>query len=229
VRHCILHRLLAYVDGALLNVALSSDVGSRYVADTVTGSCWFDDLQHFLDLGPQVSGPALKLAEHLHQHRRAASAEDAHTPWETAPPYRRRPTNRRCLGRIMLVCADPDQAIGSSCSHYGDEGTISNWAGSIHDLRRQQLTAAQPRLIIIIADTAAALRTLPFLENDCQRAVFAIRGLNDELHLALTDIELDELIDALAAESNHEPNRRSQRQLDNAYDALTAASDRPRW
>jgi hypothetical protein len=146
-------------------------------------------------------GPALKLAEHLTSIAAAASAGDAHTPWETALPCRRRPANRRCPGRIMVVCPDPDQSIGWRCSHCGDDGTISNWAGSIYDLRRQQLTAAQPRRVIIIdADTAAILRTLPLLDKDCQRAVFAICGLNDELHLALTDIELDELIDALAAE-----------------------------
>ncbi|MGE0220378.1 hypothetical protein [Mycolicibacterium sp.] len=187
------------------------------------------DLQHFLDLGPDTPGPARKLAEHLAGIVAAASAGDAHTPWETALPCRRRPANRRCPGRITVVCPQPDQPIGWRCTCCGDDGTISNWSASIYDLRRQQLTAAQPRHDIIIdADTAAILRTLPFLDNDCQRAVFAIRALNNELHLAMTDTELDELINTLAAESNHEPHRRRQRQLDTAYDALTAATDQPR-
>lgn len=188
------------------------------------------DLQHFLDLGPDTPGPARKLAEHLSGIVAAASAGDAHTRWETALPCRRRPANRRCPGRIMVICPDPDQPIGWRCSHCDDDGTISNWAGSIYDLRRQKLTAAQPRRDILIdADTAAILRTLPLLDNDCQRAVFAIHSDDNELHLAMTEIELDELIDALAAESNHEPNRRRQRQLDTAYDALTAVTDSPRW
>lgn len=187
------------------------------------------DLQHFLDLGPDTPGPARKLAEHLAGIVAAASAGDAHTPWETALPCRRRPANRRCPGRITVVCPQPDQPIGWRCTCCGDDGTISNWSASIYDLRRQQLTAAQPRHDIIIdADTAAILRTLPFLDNDCQRAVFAIRALNNELHLAMTDTELDELINTLAAESNHEPHRRRQRQLDTVYDALTAATDQPR-
>lgn len=68
-----------------------------------------------------------------------------------------------------MVCPDLDQPIGWHCSHCGVDGTISNWAGSIYDLRRRQLTAAQPRRDILIdADTAAILRTLPFLNNDCQ-------------------------------------------------------------
>jgi hypothetical protein len=187
------------------------------------------DLQHFLDLDPDTPGPARNLAEHLAGIVAAASAGDAHTQWETALPCRRRPANRHCPGRIMVVCPQPDQPIGWRCNHCGDDGTISNWAGSIYDLRRQHLTAAQPlRDIVIDTDSAAILRTLPFLDNDCQRAVFAIRNHNNELHLALTDTELDELIDAVAAESNHEPNRRRQRQLDAAYEALTAITDQPR-
>lgn len=186
------------------------------------------DLQHFLDLGPDTPGPVRKLAEHLAGIVAAASAGDAHIPWETALPCRRRPANRRCPGRITVVCAHPDQPIGWRCSHCADDGTISNWAGSIYDLRRRQLTAAPPRHDIIIdADTAAILRTLLFLDNDCQRAVFAIRQHDNTLHLALTDTELDELIDTLAAESNHEPHRPRQRQLDTAYDALTAAAADP--
>jgi hypothetical protein len=188
------------------------------------------DLQHFLDLGPDTPGPARKLAEHLTGIVAAASAGDAHTLRETALPCPRRPGNRRCPGRISVVCPQSDQPIGWRCSHCGDDGTISNWAGSIYDLRRQHLTATQPhRDIIVDAATAAVLRTLPFLDNDCQRAVFAIRADDDALHLVLTDTELDDLIDALAAESNHEPNRRRQRRLDSAYDALIAATDQPRW
>ena len=186
------------------------------------------DLQHFLDLDPDTPGPARNLAEHLAGIVAAASAGDAHTQWETALPCRRRPANRHCPGRIMVVCPQPDQPIGWRCNHCGDDGTISNWAGSIYDLRRQHLTAAQPlRDIVIDTDSAAILRTLPFLDNDCQRAVFAIRNHNNELHLALTDTELDELIDAVAAESNHEPNWRRQRQLDAAYGAVTAITYLP--
>lgn len=188
------------------------------------------DLQHFLDLDPDTPGPARKLAEHLTGIVAAASAGHAQTVWETALLCPRRPGNRRCPGRISVACPQPDQPIGWRCGHCGDDGTISNWADSIYDLRRQQLTATQPhRDIIVDTETAAILRTLPLIDSDCQRAVFAIRADDDTLHLALTDTELDDLIDALAAESNHEPNRRRQRQLDTAYDALTAATDQPRW
>ncbi len=82
--------------------------------------------------------------------------------------------------------------------------------------------------IVLDAEIAAALRALPFLDTDCQRAVFAIRAHDNRLHLAVTDTELDELIGTIAAEANHEPNRRRQRRLDAAFDTLTAATDQLR-
>jgi len=50
------------------------------------------------------------------------------------------------------------------------------------------------------------------------------------LHASTADLE--ELSEAVAAEANHEPNRRRQRRLDDAFDALENAarnmSRRPR-
>jgi hypothetical protein len=40
---------------------------------------------------------------------------------------------------------------------------------------------------------------------------------------------LDELTGALAAEANHEPNRRRQQRLDAAFDALNTAAQTHRW
>lgn len=118
----------------------------------------------------------------------------------TALPCRRRPANRICLGRIIVFWTQPEQPIDWCCSRCGDDGTISNWTESIYDLRLQRLSAAESVCdIIVTADIAAALRTLPFLDKDCRRAVFAIRAYNDSRQLALTNTEFDELISAPAA------------------------------
>ena len=42
--------------------------------------------------------------------------------------------------------------------------------------------------------------------------------------LAATDDDLEELIGAVTAEANHEPNRRRQQRLDAAFDALNDAT-----
>jgi plasmid stabilization system protein ParE len=42
--------------------------------------------------------------------------------------------------------------------------------------------------------------------------------------LTVTDEDLEELLGFVAAEANHEPNRRRQRRLDTAFEALNAAA-----
>ena len=186
------------------------------------------DLHHFLDLPPDIPGPARQLGEHLGSIVAAATAGD--TAWESAVPCRRRPANRRCPGRIIVVCTQPGTPIGWHCGRCGDDGTISNWAATPYDLRRQQLALAQPlHEIVVDAEIAATLRTLQFLDTDCQRAVFAIHAHDNSLHLAVTDTDLDELVGAVAAEANHEPNRRRQQRLDAAFDALTTATQTRDW
>jgi hypothetical protein len=85
------------------------------------------DLRHFLDLGVDAPGPALRLAEQLSSIVRAATAGDGQTTWETALPCRRRHGNRRCPGR-MIVLREPDASVPICwrCSACDDEGTISN-------------------------------------------------------------------------------------------------------
>ena len=119
------------------------------------------DLHHFLDLTADTPGPARRLGEHLASIVAAATAGDAGTAWESALPCRRRPANRPCPGRIIVICTQPDTPIGWQCSRCGDDGTISNWADTPYDLRRQQLAVAEPlHAIVLEAEIAAAFAPL---------------------------------------------------------------------
>jgi hypothetical protein len=183
------------------------------------------DLNHFLDLPEDTPGPARRLAEHLGNIVRAATAGDAGAAWETALPCRRRPGNRRCPGRMIVLRTEPPAPIRWQCSICDDEGIISNWAGSPFDLRRRRLTLAGPASEIVIPnEVAAALRELRLLDADCERLVFRIRARNDRAVLSATGNDLDELIGFVAAEANHEPSRRRQQRLDTAFDVLSSAA-----
>ena len=186
------------------------------------------DLHHFLDLPPDTPGPARRLAEHLSSIVRAATAGDAQIAWESALPCRRRPANRRCPGRLIVQRSEPGSSIRWRCSVCGDEGVISNWEESPFDLRRRRLALiGAVHEIAIPNEAAAALRELRLLDTDCERLVFGIRAHNRGAILEVTDEQLDELIESVAAEANHESNRRRQQRLDAAYDALNTATQSP--
>lgn len=102
------------------------------------------DLHHFLDLPEDTPGPARRLAEHLGNIVRAATAGDTATVWENALPCRRRPTNRRRPGRMSVLRTETGAPIRWQCSICDDQGVISNGEDSPFDLRRRQITVAQP-------------------------------------------------------------------------------------
>jgi hypothetical protein len=186
------------------------------------------DLRHFLDLPAGTPGPARRLAEHLGNIVRAATAGDAGTTWESALPCRRRPASRRCPGRMIVLRTEPPAPIRWQCSICDDEGIISNWADSPFDLRRRRLTLAHPvNELVIPNEVAAVLRELQLPDADCERVVFRIRAHNDRAVLPATDGDLDELIGFVAAEANHEPSRRRQQRLNTAFDALSNAAQAP--
>jgi hypothetical protein len=186
------------------------------------------DLHHFLDLPEDTPGPARRLAEQLSSIVRAATAGDARTAWESALPCRRRPGNRRCPGRMIVLRTGPGAPIRWQCGVCGDDGMISNWEDSPFDLRRRRLTVAGAIGEYLISDeVAAALRGLRLLDADCARLVFGIRAHHDGAILAASDGDLEELIGSVAAEANHEPERRRRQRLDAAFDALNAAVRTP--
>jgi hypothetical protein len=186
------------------------------------------DLNHLLDLPEITPGPARRLAGHLGNIVRAATAGDAGTAWESALPCRRRPASQRCAGRIIVLRTEAPAPIRWQCSVCEDEGVISNWEDSASDLRRRQLTLAEATSQVGISnEVAATLRGLQLLDTDFERLVFRIHAHNDHAILAVTDDDLDELIGFVAADANNEPSRRRQQRLDAAFDALSAAARTP--
>lgn len=182
------------------------------------------DLRHLLDLPPDTPGPARRLAEHLGSIVRAATAGDAGSAWASALPCRRRPANRACLGRVIVLRTELDAPIEWQCGVCADAGVISNWSDSVFDLRRRSLAVVQPAHDIVIPnEVAAALRDLQLLDPDGERLVCRVRAHDDGAVLSASDDDLEELIGSVAAEANHEPNRRRQQQLNAAFDELNKA------
>lgn len=126
---------------------------------------------------------------------------------------------------ITIVWAQASAPIRWWCTVCDDEGVISTWADTPYDLRRRRLSVAGTVDEVIVSDeTAAALRELVLLDPECERLVFGMRAHPDGAVLLASADDLEELIGFVAAEANHEPNRRRQHRLDAAFNALTEAA-----
>jgi hypothetical protein len=185
------------------------------------------DLRHFLDLPDDAPGPARKLADHLGSIVRAATSAPAGASWVSALPCRRRPDRRLCPGRIALCRPDVPPRIEWRCTSCGDDGVISGWEGSYFDLRAPR-SAVAPRdtsEVPVSDEVLATLRGMLLLDSACERLVYRARATEGGPVLAFNEEGLDELLGFVAAEANHEPNRRRRQRLDEAFEVLNDASD----
>ncbi len=187
------------------------------------------DLRHFLDLPDDVPGPARRMAERLTSIVRAATAGDAGAEWASALPCDRRPGRRPCPGHVAVLRTDVPPSIAWRCTSCGDEGVISGWERSPYDLRspNPRPNSADKRMVVIPAGTAATLRDLQLLDSDTERLIFRAQACEGGVALVGDDDDLDQLIGYVAAEANHEDNRRRQRRLDDAYEILTRVLETP--
>jgi hypothetical protein len=187
------------------------------------------DLRHFLDMPDDAPGPARKMAEYLSSVVRAATAGKAGAAWVSALACRRRPGNRPCPGHIAVFRADLPAPIEWRCTSCGDEGLISGWEDSPFDLRLPRSSrAGEAKTEVLVSDeVAATLRSLRLLDTDRERLVFQARASSEGIELPADDQDLDDLIGFVAAEANHETNRRRQNSLDVVFAVLSDALDVP--
>ncbi|WP_009476166.1 DUF3024 domain-containing protein [Rhodococcus sp. JVH1] len=76
-------------------------------------------------------------------------------------------------------------------------------------------------------EVAATLRGIMLLDTDCERIVFRAYVDGDDIIVPVSDEDLEELIGYVAADANHEPNRRRQQRLDAAFTVLSEAVENP--
>lgn len=194
----------------------------RYRHDAVLVS----DLRHFLDLPVDAPTPARRLAEHLTSVVRAATTRDPGTSWVGALRCRRRPGHRACPGFIAVLRTEIPSSIEWRCMSCGDEGVINGWERSPFDLRADSTEDESADLVrtVITAEIAATLQSLMLVDAACERLIFSSSVVDSRIVLTGHIDDLDELTGYVAAEANHEPDRRRQKRLDVAFDALTAAA-----
>ena len=183
------------------------------------------DLRHFLDLPSDTPTPARRMAEHLTLIVRAATAGDAGFRWVSALTCGRRPGHRACPGHLAVFRTDVPASIEWRCTSCGDEGVISGWERSPFDLRTGGTDhgSTDPVRVVIPSEVAATLRGLQLVDSAGERLVFRASVTAEGIVLAATEDDLDELTGYVAAEGNHEEDRRRQKRLDAAFELLNNA------
>jgi hypothetical protein len=165
------------------------------------------------------------MADHLTAVVRAATAAAAGVEWIGALPCGRRPGRRSCAGHIAVSRTDVPPEIWWRCTSCGDQGVVHGWEGSPFDLRGpvKDDDSRHVLRVVVPSEVAATLRTILFLDLDCERLVFRATPSEEGVVLAGHDDDFDELVGAVAAEANHEPDRRRSKQLGAAFDLLHGA------
>lgn len=163
------------------------------------------------------------MAEHLTFVVRAATAGDPGLPWVSALSCRRRPRRRACPGFIQVLRTEIPPSIEWRCVSCGDEGVISGWERSPFDLRPRSTDDRRGDVVraVITPEVAATLRSLMLVDSACERLIFRASVVDGRIVLGGDLDDLDELIGYVAAETNHEADRRRQKRLDAAYNALS--------
>ena len=114
------------------------------------------------------------------------------------------------------------------CERCGDQGVVSGWEDSPFDLRSSHTGAGDAELtksFVVGDDVAASLRDLQLLDRECERLVYRMVGSADGAVLTIDAEDLDELLGFVAAEANHEEDRRRRKRLDGAFLVLQGALD----
>jgi hypothetical protein len=165
------------------------------------------------------------MAEHLALIVRVATAGDPGCWRVSALACRRRPGRRPCPGHLAVLCTDIPPSIEWRCTSCQDEGVISGWERSPFDLRFHGTNFRPTGAVraVIPAEVAATLRDLKLLDTASERLVFRSTVLDDGVVLSGDEDEIDELLGCVAAEANHEDNRRRQKRLDTAFEVLNEA------
>ncbi len=182
------------------------------------------DLRHFLDLPDDVPAPARRMAEHLSLIVRAAPRVTLASLGQRA--YVRAPAWSTALPGTSGRVAHRRAAIDRVAMHLVRRRGRDQRLGTLTVDLRLAPRSARPNDdvdVVIDAQVAATLRSLMLIAAPANGSCSG-HALRHGIILEGNEDDLDELIGYVAAEANHEHDRRRQKRLDAAFDISTTAS-----
>lgn len=189
------------------------------------------DIVHLAVLrDPTIAGP--ERAGHLDEYLGNIVSATTAWPHRNAPAVsalrcRRRPNRKACHGYLSCSVVGERDAITWNCTACSDRGVISGWRGTPWDLTYGK--GEDPRLsqvtihALVSPEEFRALLRIPWYDDDVRRTILSAQALPGQAEIWGTSEELDDLLDVIAAESNHAHSNRWRRLLDAAFDRIDDA------
>lgn len=172
------------------------------------------------ELPADLPGPARKLADFICSLVKSVTSHFFEALVPTGVRCRRRPKRKPCKGEVFAFLNEEIGAIQWNCFICGDNGFIYDWENTKWDMRFTDLIPVRLHVEerdLILNETLAGPDLTYRLESAKQVTDFVVVYYSSE--------ELDNLIGYVAAEANHNHDRKMQEILDALYDSLEALLD----
>jgi len=185
---------------------------------------WFTKVGHFLnedgELPADLTGPARNLAEFICLLVQSVTSHSFEALVPTGVRCRRRPKRRPCPGEVFAFINEEIGAIQWNCFKCGDNGFIYDWENTKWDMRDTDLIPVR-----LHVEERDLILNQTFAGPDLTDRLESTKQVTDSVVVYYSSEELENLIGYIAAEGNHNPDRKIQEALNALYDSLDALLD----
>jgi len=185
------------------------------------GATYVVDLRHFLDQNglPPLEAPKqlLKAIAFYGSIIEAGSSHPVGTQFPSALPCRR----RSCSGQGLTIANARDEVIYWECPRCGENGCISHWQGSNHDLSGVTESDQNGQLSVFLSREEHKLLRETGLTSQEETAIVA-GGMATPVGILISGRpeDIGELLGSLTAEANHTKSARRRGMLHGIFDRI---------
>lgn len=197
------------------------------------GNTWVIAMHHFSDVreisNPHTTPEARRIGEYFGSIVEAASTWNVvGIPKDSAIRCRRRPGHRPCPGHIRFL-REANDSIEWTCSSCDDNGVITEWKGTPWDLSHIEWDdddGSDEVSCVLTPDEYRAIESSVLIDEEATRTLRAAFTSAEGIRITGCGQEMEHLMDWVAAEANHESDRRRRLMLHRAFLKLDAALTR---
>lgn len=195
---------------------------------------YITNIRHFIPEDPTAEVPdeVLKHREFFGLIIKAATA-GTDVEFVSGLPCRKRINRKPCTGSIEVKRQDlPERYIYWHCDSCEDGGRISDFAGTWYDLSewKQQVPPEPGEEIVEVTVSRDEYKALisPDINTydpDSEKIMFSAKATKKGVLLRALEGDMDNFIGFVAADGNHEPNRKRAKLMDSVYSKIQDALD----